>query len=76
MALGKLTHKHSGAGLIEDATTCEIATNEARTMPELHGATRLRLEAPPVYATVAVPILSTRELPDVKTAILSNTDES
>jgi hypothetical protein len=49
-----------GAGLIEDATTFEIATNEARTMPELHGATGLCREATPVYAPAEVPILSTQ----------------
>jgi hypothetical protein len=53
-----------GAGLIRDATTCEVATNEVRTMPELHGATRLHLDAPPVYAPAEVPILSPRELPN------------
>jgi hypothetical protein len=65
----------SGAGLIENATTCEIATNEIRTMPELHGATRIRLDAPPVYTPEEIPILNTQEVPDVKTAISSNADE-
>jgi hypothetical protein len=44
-------------------------------MPKLYGATRIRLDALPVYTPEEVPILNTRELPDVKTAILSNADE-
>jgi hypothetical protein len=43
-------------------------------MPELHGATRLHLDAPPVYAPPEVPILSPRELPSVITAIFPNAD--
>jgi hypothetical protein len=68
------TQTLSGAGLIRDATTCEIATNKVRTTPELHDATRLQLGSPPVYAPAEIPILNPRELPDVMTAIFPNTD--
>jgi hypothetical protein len=44
-------------------------------MPELHGATRLHLDAPPVYAPAEVPIVSPRELPSVMTAIFPNADK-
>jgi hypothetical protein len=69
------TQTLAGAGQIRNATTCEVATNEVRTMPELHGATRLHLDAPPVYAPTEVPILSPRELPSVMTAIFPNADK-
>jgi hypothetical protein len=69
------TQTLAGAGLIRDATTCEVATNEVRTMPELHGATRLHLDTPLVYAPAEVPILSPRELPSVMTAIFPNDDK-
>jgi hypothetical protein len=62
------TQTLSGAGLIKVAT-CQVAANEVRTMPELHGATSLHLDPPPVYSPAELPIFSPRELPDVMTAI-------
>jgi hypothetical protein len=44
-------------------------------MPELHGTTRLHLDAPPIYAPAEVPIISPRELPGVMTAIFPNADK-
>jgi hypothetical protein len=44
-------------------------------MPELNGETRVRLDIPPVYTPEEIPILSTHELPDVRTVISSNNDQ-
>jgi len=36
----------SGAGVIHNATECSIATNEIRTLPELHGRVYTKLDTP------------------------------
>jgi hypothetical protein len=72
---GVETRTLEGAGFIENATDCELTTNELRTIPELHGATRFIMETPLVYAPLDVPIINSHELPDFKAALTSGISE-
>ena len=53
----------SEAGLILNATTCSIATEDIRTFPELHGNTQTSLETPHFYVPNNVPTVAAHEIP-------------
>jgi hypothetical protein len=60
-----------GAGLVENATECELATDGIRTIPELHGAARYTVEMPLVLPPMDIPVIGAHELPNVKKALTS-----
>jgi len=53
----------SEAGVILNATTCSIATEDIRTFPELHGSTQTSLEAPHFYIPDNVLAVAAHEIP-------------
>jgi hypothetical protein len=66
---GVETQTLEGAGFIENATDCELTTDE------LHGATRFNMETPLIYAPLDIPIINSHELPGVKAALTSGLSE-
>ena len=53
----------SEAGLILNATTCSVATEDIRTFPELHGNTQRSLETPHFYVPNNVLAVAAHEIP-------------
>jgi hypothetical protein len=62
------TQLRSGAGLILNATTCQVTAGKARTLPELHGTSQIQLDLPPLYTPEELQIVNEHELPEIKTA--------
>jgi hypothetical protein len=69
------TQTHSGAGLIQNASMCQITAGEAQNLPEHHGTSRIQLDTPPVYTPDELQIVNAQELPDIKFALSSNINE-
>jgi hypothetical protein len=69
------TQTLEGAGLVENATECELTTDGLRTIPELHGAARFNMKTPVIFPPLDVPIIDAHELPDVKAALTSGIGE-
>jgi hypothetical protein len=59
------TQTLGGAGIIENATNCELTTDGLRTIAELHGSARFSGDTPPLFPPLDVPI-SEREMPASK----------
>jgi hypothetical protein len=69
------TQTLEGAGLVENATDCELTTDGLRTIPELNGAARYKVEMPLIFPPMDVPIIEAHELPDIKAALTSGSGE-
>ena len=54
------------AGIIHNATACSIASNEIRTLPELHGNSYKKFATPSLYLPDLSPILTVHEMPQLE----------
>jgi hypothetical protein len=64
-----LTETLSGAGIIHNASTCAVESNEIRTLPELHRTGVARLDTPGLYLPDLSPILATHEMPQIDSSV-------
>jgi hypothetical protein len=58
----------SEAGVIHNVTASSIASNEIRTLPELHGSAHTKLDTPSLYLPEVSLILEVHEVPQLQEA--------
>ena len=62
-----------GSGLIHNASTCHIATQELRTLPILSKAAELPLDTPQLFLPDSIPVVEGRELFKIEEAMSPET---
>ena len=60
------TETLSDAGIIQNASSCSITTNELRALPELHGKTQSAISSTHIYVPDKISIVADHEIPLIK----------